>query len=121
MAHDDEGKGFSASAVIFSFFVGGLVGASLAALLTPKSGDEMRERIRQLAGSARDRADSLSDELKGKASHLVDKGKEYVEQKKHILSSAIEAGKEAMEREKARLMAEAENTESETPGVGGTD
>lgn len=102
MSNEGE-KGFSAGTVIASFFVGGLVGASLAVLLTPKSGDEMRERILELAGSAKDRATNLGDELKEKASGLVGKGKEYIDQKKQVLSAALEAGKEAMEKERERL------------------
>jgi gas vesicle protein len=108
MASDD--RGYSAGLVVLSFFIGSLVGAGLAVLLTPAAGRETREKITGWADTSKDRITGLGEELKEKAAHVFEHGKEYYEQKKQILSSAIEAGKEAMEKEKSRLSA----TESET-------
>ncbi len=99
-----ENGQFSSGAVIVSFLLGGAVGAGLAVLLTPKSGPETREKIREGAYAARAEASRFSDEIRTKAADLLDKSKEYVEEKKAILESALEAGKEAMEREKERLV-----------------
>jgi len=95
---------FSAGAVVVSFLLGGAVGAGLAVLLTPKSGPETREAIKQQADSVKSEALRIADELRAKAEELVEKSKDLVEQKKAILESALEAGKEAMEREKERLL-----------------
>lgn len=111
MANDD--KGYSAGAIVLSFFVGSLVGAGLAILLAPASGQETREKIKEWTDTTKDRVSGLRGELKEKATHLVEKGKEYAEQKKQILSSAIEAGREAMEKEKKRLSAK--EPEATTP------
>lgn len=108
MASND--RGYSAGTVVLSFFIGSLFGAGLAVLMAPASGRETREKIKEWADTSKDRIASLGGEMKEKAAHVFEHGKEYYEQKKQILSSAIEAGKEAMEKEKSRLSA----TESET-------
>ncbi len=107
-----EGR-FSAGSVALSFLLGSAVGAGLAVLLTPKSGPETREFIREQAYSARGEALKVADDVKDKASELLDKSKEVVEQKKAILESALEAGKAAMEREKERLIAKIKKEEEE--------
>lgn len=103
MRHDDECCGHSAGSVLFSFLLGGLVGAGIALLLAPKSGDETRQRIREFAGDARSKAEDYVEQTKGKVTSTVEKGKGFYEEKKTALTSAIEAGKEAYEKEKERL------------------
>ncbi len=95
---------FSAGSIIAAFLLGGAVGAGLAILLTPTSGPETRERIRERAGYLRDQANDAADEIKERATNLLERGREFIGEKKTILESAIEAGKEAMEMEKERLM-----------------
>jgi len=99
-----ENGHFSAGAVIASFLLGGAVGAGIAVLLTPRSGPETRERIREQAYAARSEVTRVSDDIRAKASDLLDKSMDYVEEKRAILESAYEAGKDAMEREKDRLL-----------------
>lgn len=84
--------GYGSGAVFLSFLLGGIVGAGLAMLLTPQSGRETRQKIREFADDVRDRISST-----------VDKGKEYFDERKSVITSAIEAGKEAYEKEKERL------------------
>jgi gas vesicle protein len=96
---------YSAGAVAVSFLLGGAVGAGLAVLLTPRSGPETRERIREQATTVRGEALRVADDVRERASELLEKSKGLVEEKKAILESALDAGKEAMEREKERLMA----------------
>ena len=95
----------SAGVVAVAFLLGGAVGAGLAMLLTPRSGPETRERIRDQASTVREEACRVADEVREKACDLLERSKGLVEEKKAILESALEAGKEAMEREKEHLMA----------------
>lgn len=101
MKHEEGG--YSAGPLIFSFFLGGLIGAGVALLLAPKSGRETREKIKELAIEAKGKAEEVIDQVKGKVTSVVEKGKEVIEEKKSILSTAIEAGKEAYEKEKEKL------------------
>jgi gas vesicle protein len=112
---NSEGR-YSAGCVAIAFLLGGAVGAGLATLLTPKTGSEVRSRIREQAYAVRGEAHRVADEVRDKASDLLDKSKEVIEQKKAVLESAYEAGKEAMAREKERLVAriKSEKVEEET-------
>ncbi len=96
---------YSAGSVGLAFLLGSAVGAGLAMLLTPKSGPETREQIREQAMAVRAEAMKVADDVRERAEELLEKSKELVEHKKALLESAFEAGKEAMEREKERLMA----------------
>ena len=44
-----EESGYSAGTLIFSFFLGGLIGAGIALLLAPKPGKETVEKIKEFA------------------------------------------------------------------------
>lgn len=98
MKHEEGG--YSAGPLIFSFFLGGLVGAGVALLFAPKSGKETREKIKELAGDAVEKAEGVIEQVKGKITSAVEKGKGLYEEKKSIVTTAIEAGKEAYEKEK---------------------
>ncbi len=84
--------GYGAGAVFLSFLLGGVVGAGLAMLLTPQSGRETRQKIREFA-----------DDVKDRVSTTMDKGREYYDERKSVITSAIDAGREAYEKEKERL------------------
>lgn len=97
-----EEKGFTASSVLLAFVVGGIVGAGLAILMAPQSGRELRQKIKEIAGEAKEKAEGYIGHVKEKVTSTMQEGKEFVEEKKSILSTAIEAGKEAYEREKEK-------------------
>jgi gas vesicle protein len=114
---NNDGR-YSAGCVTIAFLLGSAVGAGLAMLLTPRTGPEVRSRIREQAYTARDEAHKLADEIRYKAVDLMDKSKDMIEQKKAVLESAYEAGKDAMAKEKERLLTrikhEKEEGEEET-------
>jgi gas vesicle protein len=97
---DREDSGFGVGAVILSFFVGGLVGAGVALLVAPKTGEETRKIIKDFAEDTKGKVEGYIHDVKGKATAYVEKGKEFVEKEKNIISKAVEAGKEAYEKEK---------------------
>ena len=121
----EEGSGASAGAVILSFFLGGLVGAGVAFLLAPRAGSETRQKIRELADEAKEKAGGYYDQARERASSAVqmgkefvdknksvitsvidsgiEKGKEFVDKKKTLITSAVEAGVEAYQREKGKV------------------
>lgn len=97
-----EGKGCSGS-ILFSFMLGGLVGAGLTLLFAPMSGQEARDRITGLRDDLKDKADDLVLDTKDRVGSTYLKGKDYLKDKKSILASAIETGKEAYEKEKDKF------------------
>lgn len=98
-----EDGGFGSGSMLLSFLLGGVVGAGLALLLAPQSGEETRRQIREFADDVKDKSNAYLNEAKGTVSSYVDKGKGFYEEKKSLVTSAIEAGKEAFEKEKEKL------------------
>ena len=79
------------------FFLGGLIGAAAALLLTPKTGREARE----LLGSSdwAKRAQAIASDAQGRAGEWLDKSRELFEEQTQRLMTAFEAGKDAMRDE----------------------
>jgi gas vesicle protein len=62
---DGEGRNLGIF-VIFSFLVGGAVGAGLALLLAPQSGKKTRRQIRDIAEDLSEQASDYADRMKKK-------------------------------------------------------
>ncbi len=119
-----EKEDSSVSTKLSYLIIGGGIGAVLALLFAPKSGQELREDIADVtrkgldktkeaaaevgerAGEyyeiSRDKASELYLSAQEKAGELTGKAKEAVSQKGNPLSAAIEAGKQAYTEEKRR-------------------
>jgi gas vesicle protein len=100
----DEECRYSAGSLILGFFIGGLVGAGVALLLAPQPGAETRQKIKELADEAKEKAAQYAEEVKSKVTSTVGKGKEILEEKKSLVTTAVEAGKEAYQKEKEKLV-----------------
>ena len=82
--------------------LGGAIGAAVALLFAPRSGEETRKLIMT---KAREGADTMAAQTKTvteKTSEYLDRGKEIVQQQKDSLSAALEAGKKAYREEKEK-------------------
>ena len=82
------------------FVLGGFIGAAIALMLAPRSGEETR---RLIAAKTREGADFIANRTKDmseKTSGLIDRGKELLQQQRDQLSAALEAGKQAYREEK---------------------
>lgn len=87
----------------FAYLIAGMgIGAILALLFAPKSGEESREFIRQRAREGKDFLASKSQEFRSQADDYVEKGKDLVAKQKEQLSAALEAGKQAYQETKAK-------------------
>jgi len=78
------------------FFLAGLgLGAVVALLFAPKSGEETRRFIAQKADEGKDYVTAKGKELREQADDVVGKGKDLVAKGKERLADAVEAGKQA--------------------------
>ena len=82
--------------------IGGGIGAVIALLFAPKSGEETREYLSQKADEGRDYAQRKARELRERAEDLVERSKQAASRQKETLSAAVDAGREAYQREKAK-------------------
>ena len=98
-----EERGVCAGTVLVSFVAGAAIGAALALLYAPKSGQEMRENIADLTEDAVDKIKEYAKEAQEKIKAAIEDGKETIVEKKSVLASAIEAGREAMQKERSSV------------------
>jgi gas vesicle protein len=94
----------------FAFLLGGVVGATVALLFAPASGEQTRRRIKEATddmstnvreeyGRIRDKAEIQVSRLKDRASEGVNQAKSYYDQKKTKIREAYSEGKRAFEEE----------------------
>ena len=99
---------------VLIFLAGSLIGAGIAMLYAPMSGEETRQYLTlqtergkrkalNLTGDFKERLSYLISEIRGAADKVIDEGLQLTKEKKAELLAAIEAGKKAMEEEKKRL------------------
>lgn len=104
----------SLSGNLLILLAGGLVGAGIALLYAPLSGDETRRYLRMQTDRARTRTRTLTDTLKDTINELVDEarlnidrmideGAELTKEKKAKFFAAIQAGKNATEEKRKKL------------------
>ena len=75
----------------FGFFLAGLgIGAILALLFAPRSGEETRRYLAGKAEEGKDYLNSKTQELREQADELVEKGKDRLAQEKERLAGALE-------------------------------
>lgn len=78
-----------------SFLLGAAVGAGVALLFAPKSGEQTRELLRGKADEGREYLRRRGSELRDSASDIIERGKEAINRQKDTLAEAVEAGKQA--------------------------
>ena len=82
------------------FVLGGFIGAAVALLLAPRSGEETRRLIATKTREGADYITNRTKEVGDKTSTLIDRGKELLQQQRDQLAAALEAGKQAYRDEK---------------------
>jgi gas vesicle protein len=87
------------------FVLGGFVGAAIALLLAPRSGEETRRLIAMKSREGADFIASRTQDVSEKTSGLIDRGKELLQQQRDQLAAALEAGKQAYREEKDKTKA----------------
>ena len=76
--------------------VGAIVGAAVALMLAPKSGEETREDLKKTAEELKTKTEKMMSDLSASADDLVKKSKEVIDSTKGKVQQAVEAGKHAM-------------------------
>jgi len=80
-----------------SYFVAGLgIGAAVALLFAPQSGEDTRKQIAEKAQEGTDFVASKSREIRKQAEEFVDQGKDLVSKQKARLADALESGKQTV-------------------------
>lgn len=118
MDHRDD-EHYLATSVI-SFLVGGVLGASIAILFAPQSGEHTRREMREKAERTIIKMHRMEDELKEtmakliqtirvRANQVLSEGKDVAEGKRQEILAAIAVGKRALEEERCRVVKAKQN------------
>ncbi|HBO84393.1 MAG: hypothetical protein A2073_07815 [Deltaproteobacteria bacterium GWC2_42_11] len=89
--------------VTLALLLGGLVGAGIALLYAPATGEETRRKLKETTDRLRDQIREKTEGMGGYVEEGIHKVKEFVEEKKADITAAYESGKEAYRKEKTRL------------------
>lgn len=87
---------------VLGFLIGGAIGAGLALLYAPASGEETRRRIRQGVDKAKTRTQEEYETVLAEIEERLDAIKSSVQEKKDEVRAAYEAGKEAYQNERSK-------------------
>ncbi|HYN07415.1 MAG TPA: YtxH domain-containing protein [Vicinamibacterales bacterium] len=77
----------SAGTVLVAFTLGAIVGAAIALLYAPTSGEETRKKLAEKAREGRDRAEAIAKQ-----------GREFIDRQRETISSAVDRGREAFDQ-----------------------
>ena len=91
---------------MFAFLLGGLIGAGVALLYAPLSGEETRRRIKEQMAQKGDELKQRYETTVDTVEEGVGKVKEIIEDRKNEVAAAYHTGKEAYQREKAKYTKE---------------
>ncbi len=92
-----------ASDFLAGFFIGTLMGAALALLFAPSSGEDTRQQIKEKGIELKERATELGLDS-SRLSELKERGEGLLEQQRTRFKEAVEEGKRAAERRKEELL-----------------
>ena len=81
---------------IAAFFAGALIGAGVALLLAPQSGEETRNMLRDYAGRANDELRDRARDAKATLENAVERGKEAFETVKERGKDFYESGRDTV-------------------------
>lgn len=87
------------------FLLGGLVGAAVALLLTPRSGDETRDTLADRGIELKVKAEEVATKAREEADELLTLGKTVLEEQRTRIQEAVEEGKGAAAQKRAELLA----------------
>ncbi|MFH1454218.1 MAG: YtxH domain-containing protein [Armatimonadota bacterium] len=84
MDNENKGMGF-----VFGVLVGSLVGAAVAILLTPHTGEDTRSLLKEKLEEGKSKAKEIAEDLKGDMEDIVEQGKRLFQEKKEKLMETI--------------------------------
>ncbi|MDO8446885.1 MAG: YtxH domain-containing protein [Deltaproteobacteria bacterium] len=87
---------------MLAFLLGGAIGAGIALLYAPSSGEQTRRRIKEGVDRAKGSAVEGYEAALEEAQERIEAAKGYAYDKKDEVKAAIEAGKDAYQKENAK-------------------
>jgi len=95
---DQHGSGSGLG--VIAFLSGAALGAVVAILYAPKSGEQTRTAIRGYARRTEEEVLEKAKEIRGDLARTVEDAKRFVREAEATIAAAVAAGKEAFKKEK---------------------
>ncbi|WP_305045712.1 YtxH domain-containing protein [Geoalkalibacter sp.] len=86
--------------ILLAFIAGAAVGGGIALLAAPRSGQDTRERLTNLADETREKLHEMTEEAEAHVREVIEEGRQALLEKRDMIKAAVEAGKQAMEAER---------------------
>jgi len=93
-----EGSGCRVCSTMSSFFLGGIVGATVALLVAPRAGKETRQQIKGAAEDVKGKAEDYYNQVKETVTSALEHGKGLVAEKKQLIAKAVQEGIETYKK-----------------------
>ncbi len=113
---DDNGS--SAISFFAGFLFGGIIGAGIALLMAPQSGDETREQLKTRSIELKGRAEELASVAQDRVAEVQTRGKVVLSEGKEKLQAVVEEGKAAAAKTRGQLQDKLAAAKSEVGPVG---
>ena len=101
MSHEGSGGEF-----LVGLIIGAFIGAAVALILAPQSGDETIAQIKDKSIELKERAADLSGGAMRRMEEMEQKSRSIIEEQKSRLQEAVQEGKEAAAKKKEELLGE---------------
>lgn len=98
----EECRSSGVGGILLAFIAGAAVGGGLALLAAPRSGEETRHRLTDLADETREKLHEMTEEAEAHVREVIEEGREALMEKREMVKAAVEAGKKAMEEERGK-------------------
>jgi len=93
-----EGSGCRVCSAVSLSFLGGLIGATVALLVAPRTGKETRQQIKGAAEDVKVKAEDYYKQVKDTVASALEHGKGLVAEKKELIAKAVQEGIETYKR-----------------------
>ena len=94
---------------VLGLLIGTFLGAAIALLFAPASGEQTRSQLKDKSIELKNRAQDLSWEAGQRADALKSKGQQLFDEQKGRFKDAVSEGRQAAERKKEELVSELQN------------
>lgn len=100
-----QDRGANILSIVSAFVIGGLIGAAVALLMAPQSGEETRDMIRSKSMEIRDKAVDTAQDTRDRASKTIG---DVAKQTKDRASKLSRRGQDMVSEQKDRLQKKVE-------------
>ncbi len=98
---------------VLGLLIGTFLGAAIALLFAPATGEQTRSQLRDKSIELKNRAQDLGSEASQRADALKSKGQQVFDEQRSRFKDAMSEGRQAAERKKEELVSQLQNAQKQ--------